>query len=216
VPSREHILIKEADLSSSRIRREHGKIDASAIPRSAERMRQTLTDLVLSTFINCPFLEVKRRVYDDEFAECLATAESAGTDDAAGSGAVEISRDSGAGVNGSLATKTTEHSPRWSSSAGTSPKKKLVAWPWTYTHHQKIVSADLELTKNGLLRRSNAAHRALYLDTVMISQSDNLADHSVGARRRSERGADVALPRASPPLPTGHVERGHRPPRGLG
>jgi hypothetical protein len=48
-------------------------------------------------------------------------------------------------------------------------KEKLVTRSWAYTHHQKIVTTDLELTKNGLLRRSNAAHRALDLDTVMIA-----------------------------------------------
>ena len=40
------ILIEESDLYSGRMRRGQGKIDASAIPRSAETMRQTLTDLV--------------------------------------------------------------------------------------------------------------------------------------------------------------------------
>jgi hypothetical protein len=73
-------------------------------------------------------------------------------------------------------------------------EEELVASPWAYTHHQKIVMADLELTKNGLLRLANTAHRALYLDPVMIAQSDNLADDSVGTRRRSECGANVALP----------------------
>ena len=94
-------------------------------------------------------------------------------------------------------------------------KEKVVAGPRAYAHHQEIVTADLELTKNGLLRRANAAHRALYLDPIMIAQSDNLADDSVGTRSRSECGADVALPRAGPSLSTGHVERGHRSLRGL-
>ena len=37
------ILIEESDLYSGRMRRGQGKIDASAIPRSAETMRQTLS-----------------------------------------------------------------------------------------------------------------------------------------------------------------------------
>jgi len=46
------ILIEESDLYSGRMWREQGKIDASAIPRSAETMRQTLTDLV---FVNLDY-----------------------------------------------------------------------------------------------------------------------------------------------------------------
>ena len=49
-------------------------------------------------------------------------------------------------------------------------EEKLLARPWAHAHYQKIVTADLELTKNGLLRRANAAHCALYLDPIMISE----------------------------------------------
>ena len=94
-------------------------------------------------------------------------------------------------------------------------EEKLVAGPRAYAHHQEIVTADLKLTKNGFLRRSDASHRASHLDPIMISQPDNLADDGFGTDCWGECGPDVTLPRASPSLPTGYVERGHCPLRGL-
>jgi len=88
-------------------------------------------------------------------------------------------------------------------------KEKLVAGSRAYAHHQEIVTADLELTENGFLRRSDAAHRASHLDPIMISQPDNLADDGFRTGCWGECGPDVTLPRASPSRPTGYVEGGH-------
>ena len=88
-------------------------------------------------------------------------------------------------------------------------KEKLVARPRAHAHHQEIVTTDLELTENGFLRRPDAAHRASHLDPIMISQPDNLADDGFSTGCWGECGPDVALPRASPSLPTGHVEGGN-------
>ena len=88
-------------------------------------------------------------------------------------------------------------------------EEKLVAGPRAYAHHQEIVTADLELTENGFLRRSDAAHRASHLDPIMISQPDSLADDGFCTGCWGECRADVTLPRASPSRPTGYVEGGH-------
>jgi hypothetical protein len=49
----------------------------------------------------------------------------------------------------------------------------------------------------------------------VIAQSDNLANDGFGTAHWSECGADETLPRASPSLATGYMERSHRPLRGL-
>jgi len=48
-------------------------------------------------------------------------------------------------------------------------EEKLVAGPRAYAHHQEIVTADLELPQNGVLRRTDTAHRTSYLDAIMIA-----------------------------------------------
>ena len=73
-------------------------------------------------------------------------------------------------------------------------EEKLVARPRAYAHHQEIMTRDFELAENGFLRRADAAHRAFHLDPIRIAQPDNLADDGVGAGRRCECGADLALP----------------------
>jgi hypothetical protein len=47
------------------------------------------------------------------------------------------------------------------------------------------------------------------------ARSDNLANDGLGTAHWSECGADETLPRASPSLATGYMERSHRPLRGL-
>ena len=64
-------------------------------------------------------------------------------------------------------------------------EEKLVARPRTYTHHQKIVTTDVELAENGFLRRSNAAHRTFHLDPIVIAQLDNLANDGFGTAHGS-------------------------------
>ena len=94
-------------------------------------------------------------------------------------------------------------------------KEKLVAGSRAYAHHQKIVATKLELTKNGFLGCLDAAHCASHSDAVMIAQPDDLADDGFSTACRRERRPDVTLPRASSSRPTGHVEGGHCPLRGL-
>ena len=56
------------------------------------------------------------------------------------------------------------------------------------------MTSDFELAENGFLRRADPAHRAFHLDPIRIAQPDDLADNGVGAGRRCECGADLALP----------------------
>ena len=68
-------------------------------------------------------------------------------------------------------------------------KEELVAGSRTYAHHQKIMATLVEMMEDGVLWCADAAHRALDLDSIMVTQSDNLTDDSVGTRRRCERSA---------------------------
>ena len=73
-------------------------------------------------------------------------------------------------------------------------EEQLVSGPRAYPYHQQIVTTDLELAKYGFLRRADAAHRAFHLDSIRVAQPDDFADDGVGAGRRCECGAEMALP----------------------
>jgi hypothetical protein len=99
-------------------------------------------------------------------------------------------------VSRSLTTNRREQSACSSKAGRYLAEIQLISGPWAYAHHEEVMISYLKLTKNSLLGRGYAAHDAFDLNSVGISQPDNLPDHRLRAGSWRQRCANLALPGA--------------------
>jgi hypothetical protein len=80
---------------------------------------------------------------------------------------------------------------------GSRAEGQLVAGARADSHNDQVVLAVVDLTKNGVLRRTGAAHGPLNHYTVGIAEPDDLPNDRFGAAQWRNGGAYLPLPGAS-------------------